>query len=234
MNCTGKHGSQMECEIVGELRSLLQVAFTAIRTNHTPPADWAARSAVALGLRSANDPPYQMAPVETHRTSKTKSPLALESSGGKPLLFTMDDDGELVVGINDERDDSYTDFILTVPDLQKLREWLGSVSETSGKVDKGAADNEHSVPESQAFIRQENSVRPAAPASSFETKASLTYSGACALLAAYAVAVRDRHCCGDEMQPALNAALKACTDAMGVAPEKSSAPPAADGTGEPA
>lgn len=64
------------------------------------------------------------------QSSKQKIPLKLESSGGKPLSFTLDDDGELVVGINDERDGSYTDFILTVPDLQKLREWLGSVPET--------------------------------------------------------------------------------------------------------
>jgi hypothetical protein len=44
----------------------------------------------------------------------------------------------------------------------------------------------------------------------------LTYSQACDLLARYAIAVQDRQCCGDELQPALNAALKACTDAMGV------------------
>lgn len=54
----------------------------------------------------------------------------MESTGGKPLLFTIDHDGELIVGINDERDDSYTDFILSVEDVQKLREWLGSVPET--------------------------------------------------------------------------------------------------------
>jgi hypothetical protein len=45
----------------------------------------------------------------------------------------------------------------------------------------------------------------------------LTYSQACDLLARYAVALQDRQCCGDEMQPAYMAALKACTDAMGVA-----------------
>lgn len=48
---------------------------------------------------------------------------------------------------------------------------------------------------------------------------ALTYSKACALLAAYAVAVQDRLCCGDELQPALDAALKACTDAMGTSPD---------------
>jgi hypothetical protein len=57
-----------------------------------------------------------------------------------------------------------------------------------------------------------------------ETRAPLTYSQACNLLAAYAVAVQDRQCCGDELQPALNVALKACTDAMGVQPEKAGAP----------
>jgi hypothetical protein len=49
-------------------------------------------------------------------------------------------------------------------------------------------------------------------------KVALSYSQACALLAAYAVAQQDRHCCGDEMQPEYMAALKACTDAMGVLP----------------
>lgn len=48
----------------------------------------------------------------------------------------------------------------------------------------------------------------------------LTYSQACDLLARYAVALQDRQCCGDEMQPAYMAALKACTDAMGVKPSK--------------
>lgn len=52
-----------------------------------------------------------------------------------------------------------------------------------------------------------------------ETTAPVTYSHACALLTEYAVAVQDRYCCGDELQPALDKALKACTDAMGVQPE---------------
>jgi hypothetical protein len=61
--CTGKHGSQVECDIVQELRSLVQVAFTAIRTQHTPPADWFSRTAVALGLRNIRDEPYQWRPA---------------------------------------------------------------------------------------------------------------------------------------------------------------------------
>lgn len=44
----------------------------------------------------------------------------------------------------------------------------------------------------------------------------LTYSQACALLAAYGVALHDRQCCGDELQPEYMKALTACTDAMGV------------------
>jgi len=51
-----------------------------------------------------------------------------------------------------------------------------------------------------------------------ETKAPLTYSGACKLLADYAIALHDRQCCGDSFQPQYIAALKACTDAMGVSP----------------
>jgi hypothetical protein len=39
------------------------------------------------------------------------------------------------------------------------------------------------------------------------------------LLNAYAVAYSDRHICGDEMQPALDVALKACIDAMSVQPD---------------
>lgn len=49
-----------------ELRSLLQIAFTAIRTKHTPPKDWYARTAVAIGLRSEDDPPYEPSPDETN------------------------------------------------------------------------------------------------------------------------------------------------------------------------
>jgi hypothetical protein len=47
----------------------------------------------------------------------------------------------------------------------------------------------------------------------------LTYSQACALLVEYHVALVDRQVRGDEMQAAYMAALKACTDAMGVTPE---------------
>lgn len=57
-------------------------------------------------------------------------------------------------------------------------------------------------------------------------KPALTYSQACALLAEYHVATCDRQACGDSMQPEYMAALKACTDAMGVtAPTKSDVEP---------
>lgn len=56
--------------------------------------------------------------------------------------------------------------------------------------------------------------RPAA-----EPETPLTYAGACNLLVNYAIALQDRQCCGDELQPQYLAALKACTDAMGVQPE---------------
>lgn len=48
-----------------ELQDLLGVAFTAIRTKFNPPSNWASRTAVALGLRGADDPPYRMSPDET-------------------------------------------------------------------------------------------------------------------------------------------------------------------------
>jgi len=43
----------------------------------------------------------------------------------------------------------------------------------------------------------------------------VTYSQACALLAEYHIALSDRECCGDEMQPQYIAALNACLSAMG-------------------
>lgn len=73
--CTGKHGSQVECDIVQEMRSLLQVAFTAIRTQHSPPSDWFSRAAVVLGLRNIRDEPYQWSPPETKERSPTGAEL---------------------------------------------------------------------------------------------------------------------------------------------------------------
>lgn len=66
--------------------------------------------------------------AEAHEQQKTapssKKCLSLESTGGKAISISIDDDGELIIGIDDPTADDYTDFILSAPDLQRVREWL--------------------------------------------------------------------------------------------------------------
>lgn len=58
------------------------------------------------------------------RDNSSKQKLSLESTGGKAIEITLDDDGELVVGVDDPTADDYTDFILSAPDLLRVRDWL--------------------------------------------------------------------------------------------------------------
>jgi hypothetical protein len=57
----------------------------------------------------------------------TKQSLLLESTGGKAINITLDDDGELVVCVDDPTADDYTDFILSASDLLRVRDWLNRV-----------------------------------------------------------------------------------------------------------
>lgn len=105
--CTGKHGSQAECDIVQEMRSLLQVAFTAIRTQHFPPSDWFARAAVVLGIRNIRDEPYQWSPPERTATPCSKERVVLHDGhttleGASQLATEMHELAEsLAAGSND-------------------------------------------------------------------------------------------------------------------------------------
>jgi hypothetical protein len=87
------------------------------------------RKAVAGGraliaeLRIAHETP---APAPKER-------LKLVSVGGKDVTFRLDDDGELIIEIED-----YTDAIMSVPDMQRIAEWLRPSPETSRDAEDAA------------------------------------------------------------------------------------------------
>jgi hypothetical protein len=69
---------------------------------------------------------------DRNNSSKQYLSVEMESIGGRTVAFQIDEDGELMIAIDGN------DAILSVESFQKLREWLGSVPETSRDAEDAA------------------------------------------------------------------------------------------------